>query len=77
MKLKIFGKLTDFITDSEYDFPSENLATVQDLKTQLAEKFPVMAEITYIVVVNGVKAEDADTISEDDEVALLPPYSGG
>lgn len=76
MKLKIFGKLTDIFKTDEYEFPY-NPACVSELRSQLYEKFPEMKETTFLIVVNGMKAENEHLISGEAEIALLPPYSGG
>lgn len=77
MKLKIFGKLTDIFNGNEYDLDSENVKSVSELKVKLFEKFPDLKESTFLIIVNGVKANDSETISKPSEIALLPPYSGG
>ncbi|MDR3025070.1 MoaD/ThiS family protein [Chryseobacterium sp.] len=77
MTLKIFGKLTDIFKNSQYDLDTEKINNVSDLKKLLYEKFPALKELIFLIVVNGVKAEDGEPISGDAEIALLPPYSGG
>ncbi|MBB6330916.1 molybdopterin converting factor small subunit [Chryseobacterium sediminis] len=77
MTLKIFGKLTDIFKKDQYDLDTENISNVSDLKKVLNEKFPALKDLTFLIVVNGVKAEDSEPISGDAEIALLPPYSGG
>ena len=77
MKLKIFGKLTDIFNGNEYDLDSKNVTSVSELKVKLFEKFPELKESTFLIIVNGVKANDSKIISIPSEIALLPPYSGG
>lgn len=77
MTLKIFGKLTDIFQGNLFDFSIENIKTVAELKNQLAEQFSPLKEMTYLIIVNGEKAEDDTAISENMEIALLPPFSGG
>lgn len=77
MKIKIFGKLTDIFNGSEYDIPSEGITSIEKLKCKLAEEFPILKETTYLVAVDGSKAEDTHLVSNASEIALLPPYSGG
>ena len=77
MKLNIFGKLTDIFRGNEYDFPLQNETNVSEIKSQLSEKFPELKEATFLVIVNGVKAEDEHPVSGEAEIALLPPYSRG
>ena len=77
MKLKIFGKLTDIFNGNEYDLDSENVKSVSELKVKLFEKFPELKESTFLIIVNGVKANDRKIIYIPSEIAFLPPYSGG
>lgn len=77
MTLKIFGKLTDIFQGNEYNFPLKESKTTAELKNQLAEQFPQLKEMTYLIIVNGEKAENDAIISENMEIALLPPFSGG
>lgn len=77
MKLKIFGKLTDIFKTDEYNFSLENIKSIDDLKLMLQKEFPQLKETTYLVAVDGTKAENTQAISNASEIALLPPYSGG
>lgn len=77
MKLKIFGKLTDIFSGSEFDLNSENINSIADLKNKLYEIFPELRESTFLIIVNGEKSDNEKLIPKDAEIALLPPYSGG
>lgn len=54
-------------------------ATVQDLITQAAAAHPALARVIphCKIWVNGEPTLPSDTINDSDEVALLPPVSGG
>ena len=55
-------------------------ATVADVVTAASERFgPGFAELvpTCRIWVNGEPALESDPVSATDEVALLPPVSGG
>ena len=48
------------------------------LKTALELKYPRLKQlVSYMVAVNNEYAQDADLINERDEVAIIPPVSGG
>lgn len=51
--------------------------TVGQLKEQLIEKYPGMAESSVQVALNEEYALPDDVLSEGDIVALIPPVSGG
>ncbi|MBX9581306.1 MAG: molybdopterin converting factor subunit 1 [Gemmataceae bacterium] len=54
-------------------------ATVADLRRALAERYPALAGLlaASAVAVNHDFAEDADVIAPADELAVIPPVSGG
>jgi molybdopterin synthase catalytic subunit len=54
-------------------------ATVADLRRALAARFPVLAGLLErsAVAVNHDFAEDDRVLSPGDEVAVIPPVSGG
>ena len=55
-------------------------STVQEVVDRLGERFgPAMVEVISAsrIWANGEPAESAQLVSEDDEVAVLPPVSGG
>ena len=54
-------------------------ATVADLRRHLGERFPALGGLLArsALAVNGEFADDDIPVSADDEVALIPPVSGG
>ncbi|MGI9579168.1 MAG: MoaD/ThiS family protein [Microthrixaceae bacterium] len=55
-------------------------ATVAEVVADLSERFgPAMADVVGAsrIWVNGDPAEDTQAVGEDDEVAVVPPVSGG
>lgn len=77
MKLKIFGKLTEIFNTGEYNFSLGNITSIAELKLMLDQKFPELKETTFLVAVDGIKADNNQLISDASKIALLPPYSGG
>ncbi len=54
-------------------------ATVGDLRTHLAAAFPPLAVLLprCVIAVNHEFAEDSHGLNPADEIALIPPVSGG
>ena len=74
MNILYFGQLVD-ITKTE----REELMDVKDLnalKILLEEKYPSLKDKAYIFSVNQKIAQKA-SLNNEDEVALMPPFSGG
>jgi molybdopterin converting factor subunit 1 len=66
-KDKITLKLTDQIT------------TVRDLRKEILELYPPLlsTKVQFVVAVNHKVADDTTALNHLDEVAVLPPISGG
>jgi len=53
-------------------------ANTATLKALLEERYPKLKQLaSYMVAVNNEYAEDKLIITERDEVAIIPPVSGG
>lgn len=77
ISVKLFGIAKDIVGSSTLNIEQE-LSTVDDLLSYLKSKYPAFKELTSLLV--AINDEYADTIAEinsGDEVALIPPVSGG
>lgn len=80
MKLKIlaFGITKDILGAAEKELETQDDLNVGQLKRILEEDFPQLVKLkSYFIAVNEEYAEDDQIIVERDEVALIPPVSGG
>ena len=80
MRISLFGKLGDLIA-REIFFDAGNAATVGALRQALAAAYPVAAEDLLSprvrACINDMIVDDGQPLVPGDEVALLPPVSGG
>lgn len=80
LNIALFAGLADRIGTSSLNFtyPDDN-ATADRLKEALAEAYPSAAQLIAVsfVAVNQEYASGSVLITEQDEVALIPPVSGG
>lgn len=73
-----FGIARDIFGQSAIDVELTNDATISNLKYLLEQQYPKLKKLaTYMVAVNNEYALDGDTVHERDEVAIIPPVSGG
>jgi molybdopterin converting factor subunit 1 len=73
-----FGVAKDIFGGSTVSVQLTNDATVFNLKYFLEAKYPRLKKLaSYMVAVNDEYALDGDTIHERDEIAIIPPVSGG
>ncbi|HWZ35919.1 MAG TPA: MoaD/ThiS family protein [Mucilaginibacter sp.] len=80
MKINIlaFGIARDIFGGSAIDVELTNDATISNLKYLLEHQYPKLKKLaTYMVAINNEYALEGDTIHERDEIAIIPPVSGG
>lgn len=81
IKVVFFAALREQLNCSQLSLSSENLATVADLKQQLANKDEkwqqVFANNTLLSAVNHDMVNSEQAIKSGDEVAFFPPVAGG
>src|SRR5579863_175622 len=72
-----FGVLKDSLGSDPFALDLPGGATVADLLARLGVEAPVVESLGIAVSVNAEYADRTLVLSEDDEVGLLPPVSGG
>ncbi|MBC7552890.1 MAG: MoaD/ThiS family protein [Taibaiella sp.] len=73
-----FGIAKDIFSAPEIEVTMDSGATVAALKTLLEGKYPTLAALkSYLVAVNCVYGTPATELKPGDEIALIPPVSGG
>ena len=79
VRVKLFASSREIIGKDEIILRLKNETTVGDLRRMILEQYPELSSMKFpfMVAVNHRIADDATTISHLDEVALLPPVSGG
>ena len=78
MKILAFGIVKDIFRNAVIDVDCKNDSSVDDLKNILEKKYPGLNELgSYMIAVNNEYASASDMINENDEVAIIPPVSGG
>ena len=76
-RVKAFGITREILGGREKVVPCDG-QTVADLKRTLFAAHPELLGLKSIfVAVNNVYAEDNTVLHETDEIALIPPVSGG
>jgi len=78
VKIKAFGITRDILGQREAVLTIAGGNTVGDLRKELVEKYPkLMGLRSLFIAVNSEYAEDSIVLNEEDEIALIPPVSGG
>lgn len=79
MRILFFAQLTDATGRSEVEWQVAGSLSADELWTRLLGEFPALAEHRPCVRLarNGVYAAADERFGSEDEVALIPPVSGG
>jgi molybdopterin converting factor subunit 1 len=75
----LFARIRELVGSDRIQVPLPNHAIVGELRELITRLRPELAELVArsAVAVNGDYADDARPITPGDEIALIPPVSGG
>jgi len=78
MSLRFFAAAAEVVGSSSLDRP-DNLRTVGDVRDWLEEHYPQASRLwaKCLVAVDQAYASDEQVLKSNDEVAIIPPVSGG
>jgi sulfur-carrier protein len=77
VKIKAFGISRDILGNRELAFELSG-NSVGDLRNTLATQYPDLKKLkSLFIAVNQEYASDEAPLHETDEIALIPPVSGG
>lgn len=79
IRILLFARLRDIAGRDELEREVRDGATLQDVWTSLAAEFPPLGRYTQAIsaAVNEEYARMNTAVQDGDEVAFLPPVSGG
>jgi len=80
MKFKIlaFGIARDIMNGSSVLVETGTIKNAGELKNVLEERYPRLRDLkSFMIAVNDEYADTSTLLSENDEIAVIPPVSGG
>lgn len=80
MDVLLFGIAKDIVGESQIQFfEADGIPTsVLELKNKISEKYPEFGKLSSLAIaVNSEYAEDGVSLNGSDEIAIIPPVSGG
>jgi len=80
LNIKLFGILRDNLKSNNLIIPIyDNSISLKELKKYLKESYPslYMDEINFVFAVNKVICNENINVTSSDEIAIIPPISGG
>jgi molybdopterin synthase sulfur carrier subunit len=80
MKIKVlaFGITKEILGKSAIELEVKPQLTVRELKESLGQQYPDFAKLASLAIaVNSEYAQEEQVLESTDEIALIPPVSGG
>ena len=78
LNILLFGITKDIIGQSNLKYEMPDNANVQHLLDKLKTEYPELKDLNAVMVaVNSEYSKKDQLLKESDEVALIPPVSGG
>jgi len=78
LQLLLFGITKDIVGESSHIYNLSKGETAGDLIDQLIQDYPALKDLNSLAVaVNGEYASKNTLVKPSDEIALIPPVSGG
>jgi molybdopterin converting factor small subunit len=78
LKILAFGIARDIVGDSTVEIQVENTASVADLRQQLYTQFPDFEKLRSLrIAVGETYGSETQLLNATDDIALIPPVSGG
>ena len=78
LEIMAFGITKDIVGKTLINFDLPDGSSVKELKEKLIEHYPKMEALTSLLIaVNEEYGDETYILSERDEIALIPPVSGG
>ncbi len=78
MNILAFGIAKEILGGQSTDIQPGDCVTVEELKIILKKQYPRLEQLTsFMIALNGTYADEEQMIQPGDEVAIIPPVSGG
>jgi molybdopterin converting factor small subunit len=80
LKIKVFGIVREKLKSDTLNIPiNNNSISLEESKKYLKEFYPYLSknEINFVFAVNKIIRNENFNVTSSDEIALIPPISGG
>jgi molybdopterin converting factor subunit 1 len=78
VKVLAFGIAKEIMDGTSVDVELPGNTKVHELRLVLEEQYPALKQLSsYMVALNNEYANGEESINEQDEIAIIPPVSGG
>jgi molybdopterin synthase sulfur carrier subunit len=75
LTVKAFGMIAEKLSEQEFKFPKKK--DTEELLNSLYNEYPDLKELDFSLAVNQQLIQQNTSLEGNEEIALLPPFSGG
>jgi len=75
MTVRVYGMLAEITGSAALNYFEMN--SIDELKSKLFSEFPALTEKKFSIAVNRKIVTGNPALNNSDDIALLPPFSGG
>lgn len=75
IKILAFGAVADVLSSGQMEL--DNLISTDELRAYFEKKYPTLKSLSYAIAINKKIVLGNVNFNNGDEVALMPPFSGG
>lgn len=75
LTVKAFGMIAEKLPEPEFKFPKKE--NTEELLASLYNEYPNLKDLDFSLAVNQQLIQQNTPLEGDEEIALLPPFSGG
>jgi molybdopterin synthase sulfur carrier subunit len=73
-----FGIVKEIFPSSEIELEVADGILVEELKSRLEQLYPELTRLkSYFIAINEEYGQSDQVVESDDEIAVIPPVSGG
>ncbi|GMV77339.1 MAG: hypothetical protein AMXMBFR79_04740 [Chitinophagaceae bacterium] len=71
----VFGQIAEIVNTEKLIL--QNVKDTDELNEQLKKEYPLLQKLAYSIAVNKKIIQSNTILTNEDVVAILPPFSGG
>jgi molybdopterin converting factor small subunit len=77
INIKYFGMLEEAVKKNSEVITVQGSVTVDELRNVILHKYPKLKKMDFQIARNLSLSAGDETVNDNDEFALLPPFAGG
>ncbi len=77
VKVKYFSIIRELLSKEEEIIEIPQKSRIEDLLNLLYSKYPQLMEYSFLIAKNHTYSKKKEKLNDNDEIALIPPVSGG